>query len=112
MDDFTWGDIGSLLIKGSAVRLFQHPRPVTDVIFLQMAGKTFKINGMCPMCPYVFLGPAGSDAEDRAGRPPAFSIRNRLSDPLFLSSALQLWSVASSACCFLVFAFSDMYFTI
>jgi hypothetical protein len=69
-----------------------------------MLGKTFKINGMCPMCPHVFLGAAGSDAEDRAGRPPAFFLRNRLSDLLFLSSALQLWSVASSASCFLAFA--------
>ena len=75
-----------------------------------MVGKTFKINGMSPMCPYVFLEPAGSDAEDRAGRPPAFSLRNRLSDPLFLSSALQLWSVASSAAFWL--SPSDKYFTI
>ena len=45
----------------------------------QMAGKTFKINEICPMCPYIFLGLAGSDAKDRAGRPPAFSLRNRLS---------------------------------
>ena len=70
-----------------------------------MVGKTFKINGMCPMFPYVFLEPPRSDEEERAGRPPAFSLRNRLSDPLFLSSPLQLWSVASVACCFLAFAF-------
>ena len=74
-----------------------------------MVGKTFKINEMCPMCPSVSLGPAGSDAEDRAGRPPAFSLRNRVSDPLFLTSALQLWSVAYSACCFLAFAFRYVF---
>jgi len=76
----------------------------------QVAGKTFKINGMCPMCPYVFLEPAGSEAEGRTGRFSVFSLGNRPSNPLFLSSALQPWSVASSACCFLAFAFRHIFY--